>query len=249
MLSWQAFHERLPRPARFVEASKPNSCLVKRCIRYAKRSSQNFSQTINEEITMSISLIELQRRLRHNASRMVGCDPILPTHFLGIAQKGGTSSIICKRHPTFIYSQQRTTLFHHTLWTRQGLVWTRIRRCGSWTDPRRNHPYYLFHPRFQNGFIAIARACCWSPYFVISRSCALTIFPCIPPRIRNTVIGGRCSCRTRTHGKRRSLQPSETQLWSRNAMKSNWKIRRILPSNQILYYQRGPVSQHPTMLD
>ena len=45
-LSWQAFHERLPRPARFVEASKTNSSLVKRCIRYAKQTAAKISRKL-----------------------------------------------------------------------------------------------------------------------------------------------------------------------------------------------------------
>ena len=45
-LSWQAFHERLARPASFVEASKQNSCLVKRCIRYAKRTAAKISRKL-----------------------------------------------------------------------------------------------------------------------------------------------------------------------------------------------------------
>ena len=100
---------------------------------------------------MSISLIELQRRLRHNASRMVGLrsNPAGP-HFLGIGtQKGGTSSLyhLLKRHPNvYLPANKEQITSPHTM--------NKARLGMNANSPMRlldrsagNHPYYLFHPK------------------------------------------------------------------------------------------------------
>ena len=101
---------------------------------------------------MSISLIELQRRLRHNASRMVGLrsNPAGP-HFLGIGtQKGGTSSLyhLLKRHPN-VYLPANKEQHYFTTHYEQGKAWYEREFADAAPGQIRGEitPYYLFHPK------------------------------------------------------------------------------------------------------